>query len=353
MLLLKRRKNVVRCKIFAPLEFLYNIGFSVAIFFKKRRGFFDAKPFKVISVGNLSVGCTGKSVFVLFLSKILGPGAILLRGYGRKNKKEKNILVHRGTQGIDVDSIGDEAMMFLYQGGVPVAVGADRRRSIKLLKKFCEQERRSFRYVFLDDAYQNFQLKKDFEILLLDARAPFGNGRCLPLGPLREKDASRANVIVLTHADMVAKEEIIALQKKYFPTRVFAGRHAVTGVFVPDSNENVDCSGKKIFAFAGIGSFSGFLESLQKNNLSIVGHKKFSDHALYSVADIEWCVKEAKRLGADAIVTTEKDWQKLRALVMGDLDAHKNYFYVLRVQFEFLSDTQQDEFVKMVESSVS
>jgi tetraacyldisaccharide 4'-kinase len=340
------RLSALACRV---LEFFYSLGFSVVIFFKKRRGFFDAKPFKVISVGNLSVGGTGKSVFVLLLSKLFASGAILLRGYGRRNKKEKNILVHRGMQGIDVDSVGDEAMMFLHQSSSPVAIGADRRRSIELLKEFCKQERESCRYVFLDDAYQNFQIKKDLEVLLLDARAPFGNGCCLPLGPLREKDFSRADVIVLTHADMVTSEKIIELQKKLFPIRVFSGRHAVAGVFVPDSNESVDLSGKRIFAFAGIGSFSGFLESLQKSNLTIVGQRKFSDHAYYKLSDVEWCVEEMERCGADMIVTTEKDWQKLRPLVCD----YKKYFYVLRVQFEFLTDAHKHEFVKMVESATS
>lgn len=340
MRLYKKRKNAASYKVLAPLEFLYSLGFSAVIFFKKRFGFFDAKPFTVVSVGNLSVGGTGKSVFVLYLAKLFPSSAVLLRGYRRRNKKEKNILVHRGASGIDVDSIGDEAMMYVYNGVSPVVVGANRQRSVALLQKFCAHEQEHFRYVFLDDAYQNFQLKKDFEILLLDARAPFDNGHCLPRGRLREKDASRADVIVLTHADAVSRDDIVSLQKKFFPTRVFCGRHAAVGFFNA-AGERVDLAGSKVFAFAGIGSFSGFLETLAALGVTVVGQKKFRDHTSYDQADIARCREEMMRSGGSVMVTTEKDWQKLRGIGVTQL-------YVLKIEFAFLDAGQQEEFVKMI-----
>jgi tetraacyldisaccharide 4'-kinase len=185
----------VRSSLFF-LELFYQAGFFLVTRFKRYRGN-KSVPFKVISVGNLSVGGTGKSVFVQFLSKKLDrPSAILLRGYKRKNKK--NIL-------IDIDNknkyrpsdVGDEALMFSQKLDSPIVVGKSRIKSVELLKKYCENKNKKIKFLLLDDGYQNFQLKKDCEILLLDARAPFDNNHCLPAGRLREKDFSRADIIIL------------------------------------------------------------------------------------------------------------------------------------------------------------
>lgn len=322
------------------LEIIYRIGFATVIFFKKQRQI--VAPFPVISVGNISVGGTGKSPVVIFLAnKISNRGAIVTRGYGRSWFGPKNLLVSKNDS-VNLRDVGDEVMMFLSKTSLPVAVGSNRRCSVKLLvdKKFNAE------YIILDDGYQNFQLKKDFEILLLDAREPLGNGHCLPAGPLREKDLSRADVILLTHADEISEKELSVLKLPVHDKPIFHGRHAVKDL-VNASGETVVVSGLKFLAVAGIGSFSGFLNSLEKFGIQVADKIEFSDHFSYSRRDVSRLVELMKRSGCDAIVTTEKDWERFLPVVGRD----KDLFFRLRISFEFLSKNEEDNFFRILYSS--
>jgi len=341
------------------LELLYRIGFFLVIKIKKIFGMHDCSPFKVISVGNLSVGGTGKSVFVQYLTKLFPKNstAIFLRGYKSEIARSgQSFLVHKKNVGsCGAQLIGDEALMLARALGDPIVVGRNRKKSFEKLKKFCAASRQSnVQYILLDDGYQNMQLKKDCEILLLDGRSPFGNGRCLPVGRLREKDFSRASAIVLTHADKVDQVSLDAtkafLSENGFKERIFYGRHQLY--------EAIDCkSGKKIglervddslsgtfFAVAAIGSFSGFLSSLADSGFDIKGHEKYRDHFAYSHNDVASMLKKMRAARCDRIVTTEKDWQKLEPLVGNN----KKFFFVVRVKFEFLSREQRSDFFRLL-----
>ena len=182
------------------LSWLYCVGFRVALTWRRCRGGKTGYPFKVISVGNLAAGGTGKSVLVGLLVQRLGAQqcAVVTRGYRGSNERTgKSLIVSDGQHLFAGPKVaGDEAVMHAVGLAVTVVVGVDRGRSCDLIA----QQLLHIRYVILDDAYQNFAVKPDCNILLLDARAPFDNGYCLPAGRLRERDVSRADVIVFTHA---------------------------------------------------------------------------------------------------------------------------------------------------------
>jgi tetraacyldisaccharide 4'-kinase len=313
-------------------EFFYKIGFFLVIRIKKKFGQTKISC-KIISVGNLSVGGTGKSLFVLFLTKKYFSkkmvGAILLRGYGRAKKKSEAVEVSSV-----VKNVGDEALMFASRAPALVVVGRDRVASARLAQRY-----KKIDYIILDDGYQNFQLKKDREILLIDARAPFGNGHCLPAGPLREKDFSRADVIILTHADEVEVGEIEKIKnnflKKFDMQKIFTGKHALV-----NGREIFE---KKVLAIAGIGSFSGFINSVEKAGAMLVGTMQFPDHHFYTEQDVKNICEKAKGLGCDRIVTTSKDWQKLKFLV-----PEKNIFFILEVAFEFLTEKEESNFFRLL-----
>jgi tetraacyldisaccharide 4'-kinase len=342
--LLRKRRSAVKFNnnfIFRLCEIFYRIGFSIVVYFKKRKQL--TVPFFVISVGNLSVGGTGKSPLVIYLSKkISGNGVIITRGYGRLSG-DKNLLIS-AYKSANLREVGDEAMMFLSKTSLPVAVGANRRRSVKLIL----DKKINVDYVILDDGYQNFQLKKDFEILLLDARAPFGNGHCLPAGPLREKDISRASVIVFTHSDEVSEAVHNNLKNLISNKHCFFGKHSVKDL-VNYSGEAVVVKGIKFLAVAGIGSFSGFLYSLEKFGLIIAEKMEFADHFLYTRKDVVKVVDFMRQSGCDAIVTTEKDWERFKPFV-GD---YKNLFFLLRISFEFLSKKEEDAFFEILCNQIS
>jgi len=315
--------------IFEPA---YRAGFFLVLFFKKLTGGARGFPFKIISVGNLSVGGTGKTPLGLFLLKKLTPlsGAVVMRGYKRKG-----------------NSLGDEGELYQEQGAF-VKVGANRAQSCRELAAMVDRGEKKIDYVLLDDAYQNFQVKKDFEILLLDARRPFENGHCLPAGRLREKDFTRADVIIFTHADEVAPEVLEPvlkkLGKKFSRDKIFLGKHAVTGVFSCGQEQYLspeEIRAKKFIALAGIGSPDGFQGSLEKAGVSILDLLSYPDHHPYTQKDIAIIRARAQAFPATGTITTRKDWMRLRGLV-GE-NAHD--FYILDVGFQFLTQSDEDRFL--------
>lgn len=374
--------------IFCFFEIFYRAGFACVSFIKQKRGGFSCAQLKeldsckVISIGNLSVGGTGKSVVVSFLYQRLAPktSAIVLRGYGREKKSRESVVV--GPENFESTKfflLGDEATMFVKKFSATVAVGKNRVASCKALARFCKRENKKINYIFLDDAYQNFQIKKDYEILLLDARKPFGNGHCLPAGPLREKNFSRADCIVLTHADEVLVEQLEKikkiLRKKIFSQttlsqKIFSGRHAVSKILQAEETNFEETNfeetsfeetkiGQKIFlAVAGIGSFSGFVASLKQAKIKVKKFLEFPDHHAYTKKDLANIIDQMSLSGCDGIITTQKDWQKLSVLFdeeVGEknMGEQKKNFYILDIEFQFLSDEEDKRFFYFLHKKIS
>ncbi|MFH0898254.1 MAG: tetraacyldisaccharide 4'-kinase [bacterium] len=339
------------------LEPMYKMGFFVVCFFKKKHGDKSTYPFKIISVGNLSIGGTGKSVVTQFLVRRLGSQkiAIAMRGYKSKHNSEKNFLVHDEKHFLcNVVQSGDEAYMAAAMVHIPVVVGSDRYKSCKLL----EQKIPDIDIILFDDAYQNFSVKKDFQILLLDARAPFENHHWLPAGRLREKDISRADVIILTHANKVSEKQLDVIRRKdlysFNQKRIFAGKHALVGVIqgVTGKNWRQDVQGKKFLITAGVGSWDGFLDTISDTKIIVVAEKRLENHHTYSKNDIRELLDSAQKNNADGIMTTYKDWYKIEPYVALLGDKEKKYFYVLQIEFEFLLEHDYASFEKVLKDSL-
>jgi tetraacyldisaccharide 4'-kinase len=313
----------------------------------------------VISVGNLTVGGTGKTVVASFLVEHFGARncAILLRGYGRGGLRPKNLVVSDGGQFlVDVTQAGDEAMMLAQHCGCPVVVGADRKRSYMLLLR---QVASMPRYIILDDAYQNHQLKKNCEILLLDARAPFDNGHCLPAGRLREMDYRRAHIIMLTHADGTTLNALSYLKKQLlrdFPqTSIVAVKHAI-GDFLCANKQKIGkplLHGKRFLLFAGIGSFGNFVQSVEALGVGICKAVEFSDHYMYRKQDIQFLISLLDKYRVDGALTTAKDWVKIEELLKKDFVHRLHDFFVVPVSLEFLSSQDYRRFVVALQEKIS
>ena len=332
-------------------ELMYRAGFFVVCAMKKLRGGKRAEFF-VISVGNISVGGTGKSVFTKFLIESINKyhGAIVLRGHGRhkvKNNSSKSFFASKGNGLLcDAQVAGDEASMFATTLLVPVVVGRDRYQSCEILSALQNKPD----YVVLDDAYQNFQLQKDLEIVLLDSRKPFENGHCLPAGKLREKDLSRSDIIVFTHADDITEKQLCEIKKdvltKISHTKIVAGKHVYAGLF--DSHEKKIApdffTNKKVGVFAGIGSYEQFVESVQKLGVCVSKKIQYPDHHNYTFQDMKTLQKSVSRSECDALVTTRKDWQKIKPLLQ-NIDTP---IFIFDICFEFLSRNDELFFFDVV-----
>lgn len=348
--------------ILSFLEFFYRLGFFVTQ---------KAKPFlfppyqascKVIAIGNISVGGTGKSVLVSFLVKNLTwlHCAVLSRGYKRsKEYQYQSLLVSDGKNIFyGTDACGDEAVMLAKKLSAPVLVGSNRVQSLQILMNTMKHNEQAIDLVILDDAYQNQQLIKDFQILLLDARKPFENEHCLPAGRLREKDYSRADLIILTHADRVSVAQLCGIKSKLVEKKqipVFFGMHKNSGVF-QNNREQLDTKtliDKPIMAVAGIGSFLSFVQSLEQLSLSVNGKIEFQDHHCYTPHDVQLIVTQAIKNKCHGIVTTEKDWCKLEQIYQQVSGVDRIAWYVMRVEFEFLSPAEYHSFMKVVKKKLS
>jgi len=252
----------------------------------------------VISVGNLTVGGTGKTPMVIWLAKkFLGDGkrvAILSRGY-------------RGTNGTS-DEI--ELMKFRLQGRVSFGVGKNRFAEGRRL-----ESQQSIDVFLLDDGFQHLQLARNLNILLMDASRPLAGESLLPAGRLREPlvAMSRANLIVFTRAE-TASGTLEAIGKlNQYP--VFAASTRLLG-FRRFGGEITLLSAGEIgagpfFAFCGLGNPDAFFRDLGNWGLAICGQAIFSDHHRYTQRDILEVRRVGKQAGANAFVTTEKDAQNL------------------------------------------
>jgi len=285
-----------------PLSVLYGAGVRVRVWFYAH-GWLKQKRLKakVISVGNLTVGGTGKTPMVIWLAEqFLSEGkrvAILSRGY-------------RGVNGTS-DEI--ELMKSRLQNRVSFGVGKDR---------FAEghriESRQAIDVFLLDDGFQHLQLTRDLDILLMDASRQLAREALLPAGRLREPIAamSRANLIVFTRAE-TASGTLEAIRKlDQYPvfaatTRLLGFRRFGGEITILAANE---IGAGPFFAFCGLGNPDAFFRDLGNWGIAISGQAIFPDHHRYSQGDIVAVKQAGKRLSANAFVTTEKDAQNLAGL---------------------------------------
>ena len=260
----------------------------------------------VICVGNITTGGTGKTPLVIWLcrhlqSKGLRP-AILTRGY-------------RTEEG----QISDEpALLAKACADVPVIVNADRVAGAhKAISEHGAQ------VLIMDDGFQHRRLGRELDIVTIDATCPFGYGKILPAGLLREpiRELARAKAVVITRSDLADQKQLEAVTEtisKHAPTAVI-GQTLHRHTHAVDINEQIinmeTLQGQNIFAFCGIGNPDAFFDSLSHSGLNTVGTQTFDDHHTYTAADMEMVLQQAKHDGASMILCTQKDWTKCAPLI--------------------------------------
>ncbi|MEO5924061.1 MAG: tetraacyldisaccharide 4'-kinase [Bryobacteraceae bacterium] len=257
---------------------------------------------RVVSVGGLTMGGTGKSPFVLHLAARLREAkktpAILTRGYRRKDASAP-LVVHLGATA-SVEQTGDEAQMFIRRGVAHVGISPNRYDTGSLIVTRLEPD-----IFLLDDGFQHVKLRRDVDIVLLDATNPWGGG-LFPVGLRREplEALSRAHAIVLTRVPRGAATT--GLEK------MIRGYNGTAPIFrsrmVP---EPWSSPARKVAAFCGIGSPGAFWRTLEELGLEVDLRDAFPDHHRYQVSELETIARAAQSIGAEALVTTEKDMMNL------------------------------------------
>lgn len=290
------------------------------------RGIFKIHPFgpKTISIGNITAGGTGKTPLVALVAGILaGNGetvCILTRGYGRKNPKSRVLVSDGKTVLADAANGGDEPVELARKliGKAIVVADANRVAAAKwALDEF------GVTVFVLDDGFQHRRAKRDLDIVCVDVTNPFGNGKMLPAGILREplKNLQRADVIVLTRANLAADIEDLKFQisdlRSDFP--VFTAETRVSNVlkledFLDGIFERQSVETSPALAFCALGNPRNFFEQLRRDGFNIASEKAFSDHHFYTREDINTLQMKAKESKAAILLTTAKDAVKLEGL---------------------------------------
>jgi len=328
------------------LSGIYGIVLRIARLIKK-----PAKlPYKVISIGNITLGGTGKTPAVIALAEEaqrrgLQP-CILTRGY--KGKAKGPCFVTKGMEPlINVSQAGDEAyLMSEALSGVPIIKCADRHEGGMFALNSKLLTLTSKLIFILDDGFQHWQLHRDKDIVLIDATNPFGNEKLFPEGRLREPLSAlkRADIIILSKADM-ANEKIISacmskIRRYNSDAPIFTSSHKPAALInVSGKAESLDTlKEKRVYTLSGIANPSYFEALLTSMGAEIVNSKRFRDHHHYQQGDIDKIIKEA---GGLDIITTEKDMVKLKGLNL------PNNIFVLRIKFSIDGNFYDDIFGRL------
>jgi tetraacyldisaccharide 4'-kinase len=261
----------------------------------------------VVAIGNLTVGGTGKTPTVEWVARWYRERqlrvAILSRGYGQAG------------------GMNDEGRVLEENlPDVPHLQDADRLRLAQIAVEELESQ-----LLVLDDGFQHRRLRRDLDVVLLDALDPFGLGRLLPRGLLREPVSAlrRAGVVVLSRADLIAGPERRAIraqaERRAGPLRWVEARHAPRDLTGADGTADPlsGLAGRAVAAFCGIGNPEGFRRTLQSLGVELRGFRVFPDHHAYTAADVAGLASWVKGTGAELALTTQKDSVKLRAECLG------------------------------------
>ena len=286
---------------------LAELPYTLAVTWRNRR--FDRQAGSVyrasvpiISVGNMTMGGTGKTPMVAWLADWFrrrdARVALISRGYGAKT-----------------GSCNDEALELQQRlPDVPHAQSANRVEAAQLAIEQWQCE-----LIILDDAFQHRRIARDLDIVLLDALEPFGFGRVFPRGTLREPldGLSRADIVALSRADLVTNDQRAAIRQR-------ASRLAPAATWVELAHDPVrlqsasnrsaaidSLAGKRVAAFCGIGNPAGFRRTLQQCDFHVVDFREFPDHHAYTHSDAQSLGAWAHALPADAVICTHKDLVKI------------------------------------------
>ena len=291
--------------IFFPLSILWILISHIKNILTKK---YKSK-LKVICIGNLTIGGTGKTPFAIYIYKLLkklGYKPIFLtRGYRGLLKGPIEVKVTHNFK-----DVGDEALLLNKVG--PTIVSKNRSLGAKLIEKHED----NFNVIIMDDGLQNYQLEQDIKFLLIDKNLKFGNEYCIPAGPLREpinQGLMRIDAIVLTGNNNKDIDFKNIHNKTVFNSKVKTIKSPKI------KNEN-------LLAFCGLANSNKFYETLKENGFNVTSTKSFPDHYEYKNEDVDKLIKEANNQNLK-LITTEKDYVKI--------NDDKKIINVLPIEMEF------------------
>jgi tetraacyldisaccharide 4'-kinase len=293
-------------------------GFRLGVALRRaayQRGWFPTRRLNrpVLSVGNLTVGGTGKTPLVVFVAERLlncgwNPG-ILTRGYGRRRGADLIAIEPGAERRVEAREVGDEPVLLARAlRRVPIVVGADRYRAGRRA-----EEQFNVDVHLLDDGFQHWSLARDVDIVALDVTQELSDRAVLPAGRLREPCSAleRAHFVVLTRTELgdasPLENRVRAINPRAGIFRSTTALRSLVEVASGRPQRVEDLRGKPLHAFCGIGNPRAFFADLRHWGFTLAGETVFPDHHVYNPAELRQLAVRARAAGAVALLTTEKD----------------------------------------------
>lgn len=308
---------------------------------------------KVISVGNLTVGGSGKTPFVIFIAKYLKSKnvkvGVLSRGYGRNSSGY--LLVSTNTEPfVEVDKSGDEIYLVATECEIPTAVSEKR---VDGANKFLHDV--DLDVIVLDDGFQHRWIKRDVNILMIDQKFLSNvnsvDQNLLPLGSMREpfESIDRSDLVVINKKFSPKINIPTKLRNHFEDKKVFYSSYLVDGIFdVKNDNHYTlkEFEGQHSLVVCGIARPFSFLRTLENNNINVKNKIIFSDHKNYSIREIERIRKEFYGTNSFSVLTTQKDAVKLMKFKK-ELDDIDIYYLKIKTILE-----EPKEFYKIIDEKI-
>jgi tetraacyldisaccharide 4'-kinase len=313
-------------------------------------------PCKVISIGNITLGGTGKTPMTLYLADLIkGMGfnpVIVCRGYKGKYERSVQMVTDGTTIFMGPEKTGDEPyLMATKLSGIPIFIGKNRYASaMKAWESFRPD------VIILDDAFQHIRLYRNLNLLLLDASKPWGNGYIFPRGVLREPvdQVDRADAVVITRAEPDCPENEFFKDNRIISVKpLFRCRHIPDKISLMNSEGRWEnCSLKnlryeKCLAFAGIAKNEDFMRILKDLGFQPFDLVEFPDHHQFCEHDVESIIKTAQKNQVKFLITTEKDRVKLPKKMFDSVK-----IYSLGIKISFL-EHDEDRFREFIYSQIT
>jgi tetraacyldisaccharide 4'-kinase len=330
--------------LLSPLTLISSL-YKQAVIFRNQayhKGFLHARKLSipVISIGNLTVGGTGKTPMTIYLARLLQSMGkrvgVLSRGYRGAAPGAVNVVSDGKKVRLVPGEAGDEPFLIAQKlPGIVVLTGKDRG-----LAGEYAQNNFSIDVALLDDGFQHIKLKRDLDILLLDGRSPLGNGYLLPRGNLREPPESirRAHLVLVTHADKNYEKIKSIIHTFNLNVPVFFADYIPVGLENLTSQEKLSLDflhGKAVKALAGVARPEYFVSFLSQMGAKVKETLFFPDHHFYHPKELTTIDKNS------IFVTTEKDAVKLKSLSLPECD-----ILVLKIEFKIENDEKFQDVLK-------
>ncbi|HDM37708.1 MAG TPA: tetraacyldisaccharide 4'-kinase [Candidatus Omnitrophica bacterium] len=300
------------------LSYIYWLGIKIIVFLYRKGILRSYKTqSKIVSVGNITLGGTGKTPIEIYLIRNIFSNnkvCLLASGYSE-----------------------DELNLIQFNlPSVKLLSGKDRVKLTKEAERLINPD-----VIIIDDGFQHWRLMRDIDIVVIDALNPFGNNHLIPRGILREplSHLKRADIFFISKVDAATgnltnlKERLKKLNPKAL---IIECRYQPLYLYEVKEDNKIELDrikNKKVLAFCGIGSPLYFRYTLAKMGIKLDLLIEFMDHYQYKRPDIEEIIKKAKRYNSDCIVTTEKDWMRLNSEVIQMIPSEIK-FYVLKIEVE-------------------